>query len=155
MRLITEAGKQLLGLGGKVAKRFGNNIGQMGKGELALNLAPDLVIGAMYGATTPGDTTDKVIAGLGSGLGGALGGVGLRAGLGVRNPIAGMAIDYGGSIVGDIGGQAVSDQVLRVKNGGMTPWEQLQEEQYLAMKAEAKEEVLRELMAREQQGGFF
>ena len=123
MKLITEAGKHLLGLTGKLGKRFSNNIGAMSKPELAMNLAPDLMFGAMYGAMTPGDVSDKIIAGLGSGLGGAAGGVGLRAGLGIKNPALGFMVDMGGSVAGDMVGVSAADQVLRMKNGGMTPME--------------------------------
>jgi hypothetical protein len=123
MKLITEAGKHLLGLTGKLGKRFSNNIGAMSKPELAMNLAPDLMFGAMYGAMTPGDASDKIIAGLGSGLGGAAGGVGLRAGLGIKNPALGFMVDMGGSVAGDMVGVSAADQVLRMKNGGMTPME--------------------------------
>lgn len=123
MRLITEAGKQLLGLTGKLGKRFSSNIGQMSKPELAMSLAPDVMFGAMYGAMTPGDMSDKVIAGLGSGIGGAAGGVGLRAGLGIKNPALGFMVDMGGSVAGDMVGVSAADQVLRIKNGGMTPME--------------------------------
>jgi hypothetical protein len=100
----------------------------------------------MYGAQTPGDTSDKIIAGLGSGLGGAIGDVGLRGALGVRNPAIGLALDYGGSIGGDIFGQAASDQVLKVKGGGTTPWEKVQAEQYEQMKSQAKEELIQEVL---------
>ena len=124
MRLITNAGKQLLGLTKTVGQRFGKNIKDMPTSELAMNLAPDLLFGAMYGAMTPGDASDKIIAGLGSGIGGAMGGVGLRAGLGIKNPVAGFAVDMGGSVLGDMAGASVSDQILRMKNGGMTPMEE-------------------------------
>ena len=155
VRLITEAGKALLGLGKSLGKNASGNLskslGQMSKRELAMSLAPDLMFGAIYGASTPGDLTDKVIAGVGSGLGGAVGGVGLRGALGVQNPMLGLGIDYLGSIGGDIGGQALSDNVLRVKGGGMTPLERLQEEQYQQIKAEAKQEAIREIIARQYQ----
>lgn len=154
MRLITEAGKKLLGLTKTVGKGIGGNFKKAYSdehaGTLALNFAPDLIFGAMYGAQTPGDTSDKIIAGLGSGLGGAIGGVGLRGALGVRNPAIGLALDYGGSIGGDILGQAASDQVLRVKGGGSTPWEKVQAEQYEQMKKQAKEELIQELMIQRQ-----
>jgi len=123
MKLITEAGKKLLGLTKSFGGKFASNIKDMPTSELAMNLAPDVMFGAMYGAMTPGDATDKIIAGLGSGIGGAAGGVGLRAGLGVKGPIAGFAVDMGGSVLGDMAGVSVADQVLRAKNGGMTPME--------------------------------
>ena len=146
MRLITEAGKKLLQLGNGLKGNFAKAYSQESAGTLALNFAPDLIFGAMYGAQTPGDTSDKIIAGLGSGLGGAIGGVGLRGALGVQNPAIGLALDYGGSIAGDILGQAASDQVLKVKGGGTTPWQKVQAEQYEAMKKQAKEELIQELL---------
>lgn len=146
MKLITEAGKRLLGL----SKRFGKNIKAMPAEELAMNLAPDVLFGAMYGAMTPGDASDKLIAGLGSGLGGAAGGVGLRAGLGIKGPIKGFAVDMGGSVLGDMAGVSVADQILRVKNGGMTPMEteNMKYQQQL-------EEQIRQKIYQEMQQGYY
>ena len=54
MRLITEAGKRLLGLSKTVGKGIGGNFKKAYSdehvGTLALNFAPDLIFGAMYGA---------------------------------------------------------------------------------------------------------
>ena len=140
----------MLGLTGKIGKRFSNNIGQMSKAELAMNLAPDVMFGAMYGAMTPGDMSDKVIAGLGSGIGGAAGGVGLRAGLGINNPIAGFAVDMGGSVLGDMAGVSVSDQVLRMKNGGMTPMET----ENMKYQQQLEDQIRQELLQEMQQGYY-
>jgi len=150
MRLITEAGKRLLGLTGKVGKRFSTNIGQMSKPELAMNLAPDIMFGAMYGAMTPGDISDKVISGLGSGIGGAVGGVGLRAGLGIKNPARGFLVDMGGSVAGDMVGVSAADQVLRVKNGGMTPMET----ENMKYQQQLEDQIRQELLMEMQQGYY-
>ena len=150
MKLITTAGKQLLNLTKQFGSKFKGNLAAMPKEELAMNLAPDVLFGAMYGAMTPGDMSDKVIAGLGSGLGGAAGGVGLRAGLGVKNPIAGFAVDMGGSVLGDMAGVSVSDQVLRMKHGGMTPVES----ENMQYQQQLKEQIRQELMQEMQQGYY-
>ncbi len=145
MKLITEAGKRLLGLTKNFGGRFASNIKQMPKAELAMNLAPDVMFGAMYGAMTPGDATDKLIAGLGSGIGGAAGGVGLRAGFGVKGPIKGFAVDLGGSVLGDMAGVSVADQVLRAKNGGMTPMETENMQYQQQLEAQIRQQILSEM----------
>lgn len=148
MRLITEAGKRLLGLGkqlgGKVGSNFVNASKEMGPGQVAASLVPDLMFGGMYGAMTPGDLEDKLIAGAGSAIGGAAGGVGLRMGLGVKNPMLGLGVDMVGSIGGDIAGQSVSDQILRAKHGGLTPFEKQQMQAQQELENRIRQEVLRE-----------
>ena len=134
-----------MGLGANIGKRFGSNIRSMPKGELATNLAPDILFGAMYGAMSPGDFDDKLIAGLGSGLGGAAGGVGLRAGLGIKNPALGFVVDMGGSIAGDMAGVGIADQVLRVKNGGFTPMESENMRYQRQLEQQIRGEVLDEI----------
>lgn len=145
MKLITEAGKRLLGLTKKFGGQFASNIKEMPRAELAMNLAPDIMFGAMYGAMTPGDASDKIIAGLGSGIGGAAGGVGLRAGFGVKNPIAGFAVDMGGSVLGDMAGVSVADQVLRVKNGGMTPMETENMKYQQQLEDQIRQQIMQEM----------
>lgn len=149
MRLITEAGKRLLGLTGKLGKKVGKNFAQagseMGGGQIAASLLPDLAFGGIYGAMMPGDLNDKLIAGAGSAIGGAAGGVGLRMGLGIKGPVAGLMTDFAGSYGGDIAGQAVSDQVLRKKHGGYTPLEQQQILQQQELENSIRQQVYREL----------
>ena len=43
----------------------------MGKGDLAMRLAPDIMFGGLEAAMTPGDLVDKGLAGAGSALGGS------------------------------------------------------------------------------------
>jgi hypothetical protein len=148
MKLITEAGKQLLGLTKKFGKKVGSNFAQagseMGGGQIAATLLPDLAFGGLYGAMTPGDLNDKLIAGAGSAIGGAAGGVGLRMGLGIKGPVTGLMTDFAGSYAGDIAGQAVSDQVLGTKHGGMTPLEKQQMQYQLELEESIRQQVLRE-----------
>jgi hypothetical protein len=137
------AGKALadyMGPGGVTAK------------NLATNFGMDAAFGLYQGAMTPGDLGDKLIAGVGTGVGGAMGGVGLVSALGKHknNAIARLGAELGGNLVGDMGGQIVSDAVLRAKGGGTTPWEKLQQEgdqQY-------RQEIERQMLAQLGIGGY-
>ena len=150
-RLLAPAGKAVLKGGQALGKRTLNHIGPLNAGNVAGMVAPDLVFGAMYGMQTPGDMTDKIVAGAGSTIGGIAGGVGLRGALGVSNPGLGMAIDWGGSMVGDIAGQSASDSVLRVKDKlsgglGLSPWENAQLEQEQALRQQIEQEIYTDLL---------
>jgi len=132
------AGKALadyMGPGGVTAK------------NLATNFGMDAAFGIYQGAMTPGDLGDKLIAGVGTGVGGAMGGVGLVSALGKHknNAIARMGAELGGNLVGDMGGQVVSDAVLRVKGGGTTPWEKLQQEGDQQYRSEIERQMLAQL----------
>ena len=121
-------------------------------GNLAANFGLDAAFGLYQGAMTPGDLGDKVIAGVGTGVGGAIGGVGLVSALGKHKNKRGARIlaELGGNLVGDMGGQIVSDGVLRAKGGGTTPWEKLQQEgdqQY-------RQEIERQMLAQLGIGGY-
>ena len=94
-------------------------------GELAFRLAPDVAFGVMGGLSTPGDIGDKIIAGTQFAVGGGLGGIAAgraarKAGLNER--AAGM-VDMGASVAGDMVGMAVGDNPMRLKGGGMNPYE--------------------------------
>ena len=91
-----------------------------------------------------GDLNDKLIAGAGSAIGGAAGGVGLRMGLGIKNPILGLGVDYAGSIGGDLVGQNISDRVLRAKHGGLTPLEQEQMQYQRELEGSIRLQVMQE-----------
>lgn len=149
MRLITEAGKRLLGLTKTMGKGVGKNFmkagKEMGPGQLAAAIAPDLMFGGIYGAMTPGDINDKLIAGAGSAIGGAAGGVGLRMGLGIKNPMLGLGVDYAGSIGGDMIGANVADRVLRAKHGGLTPMEQEQLKYQQQLEESIRAQVMQEM----------
>ena len=132
------AGKALadyMGPGGVTAK------------NLATNFGMDAAFGLYQGAMTPGDLGDKLIAGVGTGVGGAVGGVGLVSALGKHknNAIARMGAELGGNLVGDMGGQMISDQVLRAKGGGTTPWEKLQQEGDQQYRSEIERQMLAQL----------
>ena len=132
------AGKALadyMGPGGVTAK------------NLAANFGLDAALGIYQGAMTPGDLGDKLIAGVGTGMGGAMGGVGLVSALGKHknNQLARMGAELGGNLVGDMGGQIVSDQVLRAKGGGTTPWEKLQQEGDQKYRQEIERQMLAQL----------
>lgn len=149
-RLLAPAGKAVLKGGQALGKRTINNLGPLNAGTLTGMLAPDLIFGAMYGAATPGDLTDKLVAGTGSAVGGALGGVGLRGALGLKNPGLGFAVDMAGSLGGDVAGQAAADSVLRVKDKlsgglGLSPWENAQLEQELALRKQIEAEVRQDM----------
>ena len=137
------AGKALadyMGPGGVTAK------------NLATNFGFDAGFGIYQGAMTPGDLGDKLIAGVGTGVGGAMGGVGLVSALGKHknNAIARMGAELGGNLVGDMGGQVVSDAVLRAKGGGTTPWEKLQQEG----DQEYRTQIERQMLAQLGVGGY-
>ena len=132
------AGKALadyMGPGGVTAK------------NLATNFGFDAGFGVYQGMMTPGDLGDKLIAGVGTGVGGAMGGVGLVSALGKHknNAIARMGAELGGNLVGDMGGQVVSDAVLRAKGGGTTPWEKLQQEGDQQYRSEIERQMLAQL----------
>ena len=132
------AGKALadyMGPGGVTAK------------NLATNFGMDAAFGLYQGAMTPGDLGDKLIAGVGTGVGGAVGGVGLVSALGKHknNAIARMGAELTGNLVGDMGGQVVSDAVLRAKGGGTTPWEKLQQEGDQQYRSEIERQMLAQL----------
>ena len=92
------------------ASKFAMNAGSLMPktgADWAMRIAPDAIFGTMAGAMTPGDLGDKLIAGTTSALGGGLGGLALgratqRFGDGVS-----LAADFGGSILGDMGGMTV------------------------------------------------
>ena len=94
-------------------------------GNIAMNFGPDLLFGGLAGAMTPGDLGDKLIAGTTTAVGGAMGGVGAVGMLGKHknNPALRLMGEMGGGIAGDMVGQSVGDSILRVKGGGMTPYE--------------------------------
>ncbi len=120
----------------------------MGKGEIAMRIAPDLMFGGLEAAMTPGDIGDKVIAGTGSALGGSMGGVllGKMGGTGAL----GTVLDMAGSIGGDMVGREASSALLRGKDKlmggeGRTPYEKMSEQQQLELLQAGKTQALAEL----------
>jgi hypothetical protein len=139
--MIGRAAGAALGLGRSLFKG-------MGPTEIVARLAPDALFGVIEGAMTPGDLTDKIIAGSGAAIGGATGGLALGK-LGGNTP-AGFLLDMGGSIGGDMLGRMASDQVLRGKDAitggkGQTPFEKMGEQQQLEMIQAGRTQALAEL----------
>ena len=126
--------------------------GGMSAGNIAMNFGPDILFGGMQGVMTPGDIGDKIIAGTTTAVGGAMGGVGAVGALGKykNNMGARIMAEMGGGIAGDMVGQGVGDSVMRVKGGGTTPWEKIQQEgdqQY-------RQELERQILATYGLGGY-
>lgn len=156
---LLSAAKGGMKLGSALGKRTIRNLGPMDPGMVTGMVAPDLIFGAMYGAATPGDLTDKIVAGAGSTIGGVVGGVGLRGAIGVKNPGLGMAIDFAGSMGGDMAGQAASDQILRAKDKlsgglGLSPFERAQLEQEQMLRQQVEAEVRRDIYNQMVSGKF-
>ena len=134
------AGKTAFGkLGSKMAaSTFGKQFASMmpkSATEWGMRVAPDALFGVMAGAMTPGDIGDKLIAGTTATAGGALGGLAGRGVIGginpklMNNPIMDISTEMVGGISGDIAAQGVADGIMRVKGGGMTPYEKMAAEQ--------------------------
>ena len=120
----------------------------MGKAEIAMRIAPDLMFGGLEAAMTPGDIGDKLIAGTGSALGGSLGGVALGK-LGGPGAL-GTVLDMAGSIGGDMIGREGASLILRGKDKlsggqGLTPYEKMSEQQQLELLQAGKTQALAEL----------
>ena len=121
--------------------------GEMGRGQIAARLAPDLMFGGLAAATTPGDLGDKLIAGGASAIGGGLGGIALgRAGQRFGNT-AGFLADTAGSIGGDYAGMMVGDSLQRGKDSlmggaGQTAYERMSAEQQAAFAEQIRQQTL-------------
>ena len=61
-----------------------------------------------------------------------------------------QALEFGGGYAGDMLGQVGSDAVLRVKGGGTTPWEKVQQ----SADQEYRAQLEREMLARMGVGGY-
>ena len=97
---------------------------------LTARLAPDAAFGILAATQTPGDITDKTIAGLTQAAGGALGGAGLSGAFGGGN----MATELIGGYGGDMLGMMLGDNLQRAKDKltggeGLTAYERLGKEQ--------------------------
>jgi len=138
------AGLGMKGKLGALGTRFMNS-GAVPKtlGQAADRFGLDVLMGGVYGAMTPGDLGDKLIAGTTSAAGGALGGMALR---GAWSPTSNLGIqmaEVGGSIGGDMLANGVADGILRVKGGGTTPYEKMAAEQ----QRELEQQILRQYMS--------
>ena len=122
--------------------------GEMGKGQIAARLAPDLMFGGLAAATTPGDIGDKLIAGSASAVGGGLGGIALGRAAQKYGDTASMVADMAGSIGGDYAGMMVGDTLQRGKDRvmggtGQTAYERMSAQQ----QAEFAEQIRRQIIA--------
>ena len=103
---------------------FAKNLGMpMTKQDIAMAVAPDLLFGGIAAATTEGDIVDKALAGTGSAAGGIVGGIGLRGVLGPKSGLGILGTEMVGGIMGDQAGYGIANNIIRAKNGGMTPAE--------------------------------
>ena len=123
--------------------------GEMSKGQIASRLAPDAIFGGLAALQTPGDIGDKLVAGSASALGGGLGGLALSRVAGARGLGEGaqLAADFGGSILGDMGGMAVGDTIMRGKDklmggAGQTPYERMSAEQQAQFADQIRQQTL-------------
>ena len=123
--------------------------GEMSKGQIASRLAPDAIFGGLAALQTPGDIGDKLVAGGASALGGGLGGLALSRAAGARGLGEGvqLAADFGGSILGDMGGMAVGDTIMRGKDklmggAGQTPYERMSSEQQAQFADQIRQQTL-------------
>ena len=124
-------------------------------GNLASNFGFDAAFGVMQGMATPGDLGDKLIAGVSTGVGGALGGVGA---VGTARALTGktpqgfgrQVLEFGGGYGGDMLGQMGGDALMRIKGGGTTPWEKVQQ----SADQEYRAQLEREMLARMGVGGY-
>lgn len=154
-------GLQAAAGGGKMAtaKKFAGDAlarymgpGGVTTGNIIANFSPDLVFGAMQGAMTPGDLGDKLIAGTTTAVGGALGGIGAVSAMGKYGQTGPgrMLAEFGGGMLGDMAGQGVGDAVLRVKGGGTTPFEKVQQ----SADQEYRQQLERQILAAYGIGGY-
>jgi hypothetical protein len=98
-------------------------------GQAVDRFAIDGLMGAAYGAMTPGDLGDKLIAGTTSAVGGAVGGMALRGAWSPTSTLGIQLAEVGGSVGGDMMANGISDGLLRMKGGGTTPYEKMAIEQ--------------------------
>ena len=147
-KILRKAG-EAIGLGGRLKAAIG------GSSELnpqvmdyVMTLGPDVLFGGFAAAQTPGDAGDKLIAGVSQAIGGGLGGVGLTALTGNTGKYR-FATDLGGSIVGDMAGMAVGDNLLRAKDKigggqGQTPYERMSTQQQEEFAKMLRQQILTE-----------
>ena len=118
---------------------------------MAARLSTDALGGLMAAAYTPGDLGDKLIAGTASTLGGAGGGL-ILGKLGGSNPMLATALDFAGSIGGDMAASLVGEQVMKGKSalqgeGFRTPYQKLSEEQQRQLAEAIRADVMRQYAA--------
>jgi hypothetical protein len=126
------------------------NLGRKGLGKVIKEgfrpeyLIGDVMGGAMSAALTPGDISDKAIYGVSDFLGSALTGGAVRQLPGLRGGpnMLTMAADMGAGMVGGgVLGYGAGDHIVRMKNGGQTPLEQLQAEELEAIRTDMAKDL--------------
>lgn len=137
------AGKELL-------KKLGNAVVGpellANRGLLARRLGMDVAFAGFNAATMPGDIVDKgttFVTDLGlSGL------TGINAARGVKrlngSQTAQEIADQVGSVAGAFSSMPATDALLRLKGGGMTPYEKQMQEQDAIYRAQLEEELRRQ-----------
>ena len=120
----------------------------IGPGEMTARLSMDALGGLMAAAYTPGDLGDKLIAGTASTLGGAAGGLALGK-LGAGSPMLGTALDFAGSIGGDMAASVLGEQVMKGKSalqgeGFRSPYQKLSDEQQKQLAEAIRADVMRQ-----------
>ena len=126
-----------------------NNMGK-GPGEIAFRVVPDIGFGILAATQTPGDLTDKLIAGGSQAAGGILGGVGTVGGLrkmGLENRALLDLADMAGSVGGDFAGMAIGDNLMRGKDlamggSGQTAWERMGAQEQAIFAEQLKQQLL-------------
>ncbi len=118
-------------------------VGPNMKRELGTSAVLDVGFGALYGAMTPGDLGDKLIAGSTSAAGGIIGSAGLRGITGSGSGLPLMLTEAGGNVLGDFAAQPVADSLMRIKGGGTTPYEKLAAEERELLKQQILAQFLR------------
>ena len=139
------AGQLMKYLGGNFAKAYPK--ATRGK-EILGSVIPDVVFGGMSAMMTPGDLSDKVIAGvtdaaIGAGMTG-----GLRGALGkAPGSLVGTAIEYGGGMASGMVSMPATDALLRLKGGGESPYDKLQQEQYADIRRQVEQDLYNQMTA--------
>ena len=116
--------------------------------DILQGVVPDLMFGGMSAMMTPGDLSDKLIAGttdavIGAGLTG-----GLRGALG-KGPGSAMGnfIELGGGMASGMVSMPATDALLRIKGGGQSPYDKLQEEQYQDLRRQVEQDIYEQMAA--------
>tara|TARA_B100000073_G_scaffold201105_1_gene166501 strand:+ start:204 stop:866 length:663 start_codon:yes stop_codon:yes gene_type:complete len=117
--------------------------------NLAENFGLDAVFGGLAAAQTPGDLGDKLIAGTTVGLSGGLGGMIGTTGYGklfnkgqMPTGLTRQMTEVGGALLGDTVGMSVSDNLQRMKGGGLTAWEREAQQSDELYRKQLEQEIL-------------
>ena len=138
--------------GNFLIKNMGDNPAQ-----IAFRVVPDIGFGVLAGVQTPGDLSDKLIAGGTQAAGGVLGGIttggAVKSILGrtAMNPKAISSVadlaDLAGSVGGDFAGMMVGDNLQRAKDKlmggqGLTSYERMSAEEQAQYAEILKQQIL-------------